>query len=265
MPPLSEVRYSRDDCISAIRDYYSFLTKMYLNEDEVLEPPEGGWPNITAHNLKGFDKTDEVINLLRHLPYIENVSDNTTAHGSARCCFADWRYLAGDTPGASNETLSWTTEDNFDGSVPAHVIGLTSPRGHENTFFLLDTQLGIIHWRSCPHEWRYHQVRDQITDRPDKYAPKEEWRGDAPAWAVGDFFEVLKERFRCLDFVPINNRNVLYAYNRNPMLDQGVVPMVQNIYHAHGWPDLRTFRKHDCLLAIRTAMEAQYPDVGLNP
>jgi len=43
---------------------------MYLRESDVIEPPEGGWPNITTDSLQDLGKTDEVISLLRHLPYI---------------------------------------------------------------------------------------------------------------------------------------------------------------------------------------------------
>jgi hypothetical protein len=236
---------------------------MYLDEDLVLEPPEGGWPNIIAENMPGFDKTDEVFALLRHLPYIDSAS-NGIAHGSARCFFADWPSLAGNNPDQDASRLKWTTEDDFDGEVPAHVVGLTRS-DNDLSFFLLDTELGIVHWRACPHEWRYNQAREQITDDPDDYAPEEEWRGDAPAWAIADFFEVLKDHLRTLNFVPISSRNVLYAYSRNPEMDESVVPMVKEIYHAHGWPNLEEYRKQDCLSDIRTAMETQYPSVSLDP
>jgi hypothetical protein len=242
---------------------------MYLDEEQVLEPPEGGWPSITAQNLRGLGKTDEVIALLRHLPYISRPSDLIMAHGSARCVFADWQRLATSCAGAPDEAaahLKWSSEEDFDGNVPSHVVGLTNG-GNYNSIFLLDTKLGIVHWRSCPHKWRYYQVREKITDEPSEYAPEneEEWRDDAPAWAVADFFEILKERFRKLDFVPISSRNVLYAETRNREESQGVVLMVKEIYRAHGWPDLEAYRKDECLLAIRTAMEVQYPDVCLDP
>lgn len=36
---LEDITYSREGTISAIRDYYQFLTKMYLPESAILEPP----------------------------------------------------------------------------------------------------------------------------------------------------------------------------------------------------------------------------------
>jgi hypothetical protein len=42
MHELSEIVYSRDATVAAFRDYYLFLTKMYLNESDIMEPPEEG-------------------------------------------------------------------------------------------------------------------------------------------------------------------------------------------------------------------------------
>ncbi|KAL2289541.1 hypothetical protein FJTKL_01805 [Diaporthe vaccinii] len=41
MPSL-EVTYNRDECTVVIRDYYHFLTKLYLDESEIVEPRGGG-------------------------------------------------------------------------------------------------------------------------------------------------------------------------------------------------------------------------------
>ena len=39
MSGLDDIAYSRDATVAAVRDYYAFLTDMYLDEAEVLEPP----------------------------------------------------------------------------------------------------------------------------------------------------------------------------------------------------------------------------------
>lgn len=46
------------------------------------------------------------------------------------------------------------------------------------------------------------------------YAPENEatWRAEAPAWAVVDFFEMLKDQFRKLHFIPLNGRVVKDVY-----------------------------------------------------
>ena len=55
------VGFNRDATVAAIRDYYHFLTKMYLDEDRIMEPPPGGWPNMTPETMSPLGKTDEVI------------------------------------------------------------------------------------------------------------------------------------------------------------------------------------------------------------
>jgi hypothetical protein len=85
MPPLSEIVYSEAATIAAIRDYYKFLTKMYLNDSVITYPPEGGWPSITTESLQSLGKTKKVISLLRHLPYILDYS----GHGAAYTNFAN--------------------------------------------------------------------------------------------------------------------------------------------------------------------------------
>ncbi len=137
MPRLSEIGYSRDACIAAVRDYYSFLTKMYLKESIVMEPPEGGWPAITAGKLRGLGKTDEVISLLRYLPYIRFVGDlEDDAQGAPSFLFADWNTACTliDKFGLSAEDFKYTDGD-FGDDVPPHVVGLTS--GREDSAIIL--------------------------------------------------------------------------------------------------------------------------------
>ena len=57
MPSVSDICYSREVTVAAIRDYYRFLVSMYLDEFNVLEPPKGGWPSIPPNGWKNFDKT----------------------------------------------------------------------------------------------------------------------------------------------------------------------------------------------------------------
>lgn len=264
MPQLSEIGYSRDACVAAVRDYYGFLTKMYLDESDVIEPPEGGWPTITTDNLQSLGKTDEVISLLRHLPYIRTPDSGEKAQGAPWCTFADWQedsrnILLGLTSG---ETLKICSEDpSFYKDIPPHVVGLTSG-GLHNPVFLLDTELGTVLWPECPGEVRYKPSREPVEDDPYDYAPdnEAEWRADAPAWAVADFFEILKDQFRGLHFVPMCSWLVVDVYTGLAFGTDGMVPMLQDVYREHGWPDLERYRKRECLQAVQAALEERYPD-----
>ncbi|KAK4626158.1 hypothetical protein CLAFUW4_04479 [Fulvia fulva] len=61
--------YSHEAVIAAFKDYYAFLTRMYLDEDDVITPPVSGWPDITADVLKDLGKADEVVASPRSIPY----------------------------------------------------------------------------------------------------------------------------------------------------------------------------------------------------
>lgn len=55
---------------------------MYLPKSFVVEPPESGWPNITTESMDGFGKTDEVVSLLRYLPYMRTLSVGYPVQGA---------------------------------------------------------------------------------------------------------------------------------------------------------------------------------------
>ena len=52
--------------------FYQFLTTLVFYEPaDILYPPPGGWPQI-REKLAPWHKTDEVVELLRHLPYLDS-------------------------------------------------------------------------------------------------------------------------------------------------------------------------------------------------
>lgn len=81
MISLSEVTYSQDTRVAAVRDYI-FLTQMYLDEKLIKEPPKGGRLSITPESMRRLGKTDQVISLLRHPPALLYVCrpESSTKH-----------------------------------------------------------------------------------------------------------------------------------------------------------------------------------------
>ncbi|KAH6625697.1 hypothetical protein C7974DRAFT_313370 [Boeremia exigua] len=67
-------RLSRDQLVNIIGDYYRFLTKLYIPESALKFPPQEGWPDITQETTKDFPRTSIVIDLLKHLPYIDEAN-----------------------------------------------------------------------------------------------------------------------------------------------------------------------------------------------
>ncbi|KAI1868292.1 hypothetical protein JX265_007115 [Neoarthrinium moseri] len=266
MPEFDDITYSRDACVATVRDYYKFLTKMYLPECQVVEPPQGGWPSIIHADpsiLESFGKTDGVISLLAHLPYLLQPNDWTNdAEGAADCLFADWQHVfTAMAEGREAAEARLCSERHMMEELPPHCVGLTYG-GRDNPLLLLDTELGVICWDGCPDSVKLDPTREPVLDDPCDYAPEGEWdwRCDCPAWAIDDFFELFKNRFRRMDWIPTSPRTVLTIDTLRPPEYAGLMPMLARIYREHGWPDVARYRKGDCLVAVRKALEEEYPE-----
>jgi hypothetical protein len=140
------------------------------------------------------------------------------------------------------------------------IIGLWV--GHQDSpLVLLDTEYGIVYWPECNDEIRHGTSQEQVQDNSDTWASQDEadWRCDAPAWTVTDFFAMLREQFEQLRFLPVNSRQVItsnYGYSDDSEMER----MLQEIYREHGWPNLEHYRKEESIQAVEEALEGQYPD-----
>jgi hypothetical protein len=113
-----------------------------------------------------------------------------------------------------------------------------------------------VYWTECHSDIKKNPPREPIAG--EYYSddiPKDEadWRGDSVAWAIPDFFELLKDQFRQLVYIPISQRRVCYATTL-----EGKVNLA-DVYRAHGWPDLERYDKQACLKAAQDLMEDRYP------
>lgn len=284
MPYLAEISYSEEEFIAAIRDYYQFLTTLYLDGARfIIEPPEGGWPNITAETFgRPMGKSDAVVSLLRQLPYIRRPpgEGGPKIMAAPWCWMADWHGLCGYLQEGRANAADWkaTTQnlndvgiewDLQDEAVPAHVIGLTCG-GRDNSTILLDTDVGAIYWVGCRRIAGFGDCTDEdmINDDVMDYSedPDNEWRGSA-AWPVANFFKMLKQQYLDLLFIPLSSATVgdvldLPAHDRPEDIApgfEGVVKMLQRIYRQHGWPDVDRYRKEECLAAVSQALEEHCP------
>jgi hypothetical protein len=264
MPELADLSYSHDACVAAVRDYITFLTDMYLDESVAMEPPPGGWPEMTPKLMQKLGKNEDVIALLRHLPYIRTTGDDPQV--APDTCLVDWRdhigLLLNNDISDPHDTLAMTEGYCWTSYVPSQVVGLTNGR-EDSEIWLLDTQLGVIYWPECPGDFIEGTVWEErrVQDDPYEWAPEKEaeWRADN-AWSIADFFEMLKYQFRELRFIPITSQDVTDVWiNTRPDRD-GLRPMVQDIYRKHGWPDLERYNKQECQRAIRAALEEHYPN-----
>jgi len=137
------------------------------------------------------------------------------------------------------KVLKVTTEGAEWGKIPPHVIGLTSG-DRENPIFYLDTDLGVIHWPEYAGGGNYRDNDNGEEDfietawyEMDEDIPENEimWRQE-PAWAIEDFFELLKMQYRKLNWIPTDSRHVLPT--RDLRDKDGMIAMLRESYREHG-------------------------------
>jgi hypothetical protein len=102
-----------------------------------------------------------------------------------------------------------------------------------------------------------HPVREEVVDDPYDYAPENEaeWRGECRAWAIADFFEILKDEFKKLNFVPLNPEVVKDVY---AVTSPGLIVRLQDVYRKHGWPNVELYNKQECLEAVQAAVDEHF-------
>ncbi|KAG9571222.1 hypothetical protein KCU71_g505, partial [Aureobasidium melanogenum] len=120
--------YSREGTVNAILAFYQQLIKHpYLYETALKVPPASGWDTIDEEALRAIGKTDTVVDLLRHLPYLDGRGDG---------------YLIAYETIPVNFTIDSTamTEEVY--SIPGHCVYLTGGLGREGYRLILDTERG---------------------------------------------------------------------------------------------------------------------------
>jgi hypothetical protein len=102
-------RLSHDELATIIGDYYKFLVKFYIPELSLKFPPPGGWPSITPETTEGFPRSPMVIDLLKHLPYIDEEHAGTMiTHINYKCDVADYSTM---TPEQWAEDDQWQADN----------------------------------------------------------------------------------------------------------------------------------------------------------
>ena len=138
--------YSRQEVIDAATDFYTFLTHLHVPDATLLIAPSTGWPDITAESHALFHKNDEVLELMRHLPYIERHNHSTAHPVYPLTAYVDYEgpYVRKKMAFAkrTNQELDllFIEPDNEDEWIPLDVLCLANETcGADGCWFLLDT------------------------------------------------------------------------------------------------------------------------------
>ena len=129
----AESSYSRAEIVAAVQDFYELLIKLpYIDATALILAPTEGWPGVNAEALRSRGKTEEVIELLRHLPYLRHPAPPRR------------RWMIGPDTIA----IAYCDGELYDGildsiqPVPGHCIWLTNVESRDGTSLLLDTRTG---------------------------------------------------------------------------------------------------------------------------
>lgn len=215
----------RDSIVATLLSYYEFLVWFYLPEDCIRRPPAGGggWPQITSERLYEL-KTDKVVDLLKHIPYICKKREFQIAE---HCECSDY---AGD-PGCDYDPISDCLMDT----------------GNETIQYPL--RPGIVtlgHARGRDGSWIFYDTEDDCFIMSNLQDPKHQWFADAD-----ELFNQLKAEFISLVLFPLNPHDV----SRD---DDGVENDLRAIFTKYGWPTA-AWRKEEGLAEIEAVQDSWGP------
>ncbi|CAD0095162.1 unnamed protein product [Aureobasidium mustum] len=180
---MASASYSRNKTVAAITDFYKFCIRLpYLDPNAlVLAPEDGGWPDISVTELRNRGRSDEVIELLRHLPYFE--------HPSLR---GGWTIDSGSNCTQYHKGVCYNDSPDLIKSLPGHVVPIADPTDRNGCYLLLDTQTGKI--------TSYNIMANNIEGNWEEYerlADNDKWRA-FPIAPVSQFFERWKKLYEKL-------------------------------------------------------------------
>lgn len=113
--------------------HYTFLTTLpHIDADTLRVPPESGWQNVDVETLRQQGKTEDVIELMKHLPYLAH------KNGDIRTYLTPFTYsLYID----SGETIESYIHDIL--PTPDHVLWISKSPHRDGRYLLLDTHVGM--------------------------------------------------------------------------------------------------------------------------
>lgn len=243
--------YDRDVIVAGLTQYYEMLAKMaFFPASLIQRPPGGRWDDATflpAATTQRLGFNDTVVDLLRHLPYLdidERHEDNRwPVVGRAE----PQRYLADNAEFESPTPLGVFP---FEERLPAGMVPIAGG-DDDAVWWLVDTDAGTVTVYDAGHR----EVRDAPDDEP--------WRWN-PARPAGPFFAAHVAALVALDLVPVPRPDtdsaecypeVWGAVRENEDDDYDKLPSsdiedARGIYRDHGWPNLAHFRRRECYDAL---------------
>ena len=142
--------------VEPVASFYATLAKFpYLPASDIITPPATGWPEADVANFRKLGKTDLVVEVLRHLPYIR-VDENREWHlgyedtlpityvkaPEADDVWTPFCCKVARLEGQADQAILWRENLEPHGqNLDAHIVALTKGSLY-GAWLLLDTEAG---------------------------------------------------------------------------------------------------------------------------
>ncbi|KAF8859994.1 hypothetical protein BDZ45DRAFT_672908 [Acephala macrosclerotiorum] len=171
---------SRDNIVELVSNFYTFLTTYpFLPASTIKTPPSEGWPEEYREIWRKTGKCDEVVDLLAHLPYIDD-ENWLWYHDTKPINYTSAQSLR--LIGGMYKRKGYRFEPSCM-KFPAHVFSLTDGKLYGN-WLLLDIQAGTI---------TQFSVLGGPSPKGEAEAGDDGWRL-YPAKPIGEFFAACQDK-----------------------------------------------------------------------
>ncbi|KAI4706432.1 hypothetical protein J4E89_008848 [Alternaria sp. Ai002NY15] len=232
--PFDEVEF-----ITLLTDHYEFCNRVFWDNSVVTKAPKNGWPSITQSTMANLNKTDAVIDLLRHMPYVDFVEPDK-AYGKhvimKNTRIQDYHSDAMQKRIRDGD-LEYYVEPIGD-PLPPSCISFGNSNGRNGYNLVINTADGYVYWGdpSGQHDEPAPELNAVVQER---YAgdENERWRESFNVYRPREFFALCKQRFRELRWIGLQTDIVeaVPMYWELDDADDEFKSLVRKMKRA-GWP-----------------------------
>lgn len=218
--------YSVAEVASELLSLYQVMTRMYLPDDIILQPPEGGWPHITEQAYANLNKSPAAIELLRHIPYLKcgrSHSDAPYIYPECSCVDYAGEYMHDCV--INNQVSLCPAEEK-----PPHVVILGSMVGRNGFQITFDTRTGQLR----REDWM--------------------WGNRRKFHDIKHFCTVSKQEFEQMRIIPFSDKDLKFGPKHPGERPQDERAEIYDLYHQFGWPG-DGYRKAECLVELEEARQ----------
>jgi hypothetical protein len=231
--------FNQVEFLTLLTDYYEFCSRVFWDNSVVAEAPNNGWPSITQSTMANLHKTDAIVDLLRHMPFVDFVEPDK-AYGK-HVIMVNTRIQDYRSDEMQNRIRDGDLEyyvEPICNPLPPSCISFGNSNGRNGYNLVINTADGYVYWGD-PNGQHDEPAPDLNTVVRKRYAGNEaeRWREGFNVYRPCDFFALCKQRFRELRWIGLGT-NEVEAVRMNCDFDEAddeFMSLVRKMRRA-GWP-----------------------------